>query len=210
MIDGISYSEDDWVCAGPGATACLKKIFGDGVAGYETEAILHLVSIQHEHWRRIGYTPRLAPDFHRIGVSPVDIEHALCEVEKYSRVAMKWIPTHRSQIKKSYSGKGRQPLAAFVLPTKWKNGKTGLEGRVTDEEMAAKQMATEDGVYEVSHIVCEGKRKGTLRLRWTNYPPRDDTDEPRIELVNTAPECLDDWDSFIQDIAKAVRVAVKL
>lgn len=123
MCPALNWSEDVWAAPGPGSHACLKKIFGPAVRSVESEAMLWLRSIQQEHWTRIGYTPSLPVPGAAPGVSVVDVEHALCEVEKYSRKAFPRIKSAKTEIKAMYrlgKGEGGAPLPVTAhMPHGW-------------------------------------------------------------------------------------------
>lgn len=85
MTPHLDLPQNDWAVDGPGSKSCLRKMFGPGVVGIESEAMEWLYRNQDVYWKRYGFDPpRLIPT--DTGVSLVDIEHALCEAEKYSRV----------------------------------------------------------------------------------------------------------------------------
>jgi hypothetical protein len=180
-------------------------------------AMRYLQSEQDSHWARIGYTPRLSPDCARTGVTLADIEHALCEVDKWSRGAMPWIKSSHSSPGNIYvPRRGERP--AMVLPPKLRGGKTGMEGRETDEEMIARRQPMEgvdEDEYEISHIVgyASGGRLSkdpVYRVRWTDYPFDEDTRKTRSSLLEEAPKIVEEWDHLQNDIQHYIKESLKL
>jgi hypothetical protein len=211
MIPGINFSEDEWASPGPGSARCLQHIFGPDVRGHEVAAMRYLVSVQDEHWKRIGYTPKLAPDFHRTGVSIVDMEHALCEVDKYSRAALPWIKTTQKgdlRAFKSDPSGDRPPIVAVHLPPKWQGGKTGLENIPSREDLEKLQALHDDDIYEVSHVVAASQTQ--YRIRWLNWPPEEDQWMSKAELKDTAPALAHDWEMMVSNFQYALDVASNL
>jgi hypothetical protein len=195
----INFCENQWASAGPGARKCLVAIFGPKVKDHELHAMRWLVENQQAHWDRLGYTPRVTPDFHRSGVSIVDMEHALCEVLKYNR------PLETGK----FVGNPK-PIQNVHLPSKWLKGATGLEGRETEEEIAARRPDKPfvDGEeYEVSHIVTQKNKQ--YRVRWLYYTPDTDTFMGVDELKESVPEVLEDWKAFVANNKKVINEVIR-
>ncbi|KZT21621.1 hypothetical protein NEOLEDRAFT_744437 [Neolentinus lepideus HHB14362 ss-1] len=187
MIPHYSFSEDEWAICGPGSAAGLRKIFGDDVKGIETAAMVYLRDTQNEHWERLDISepPSMHPG--KIGVSLVDLEHSLCECEKYSRVKHPSIKGKRTSIKATFCAK---PEALTVdLPARWASR---LSVNAHDAWMNVDES---DPEYEVSHIVKESNADdGTIEylVRWTGYGPEDDLWLEEDQLRGAA-EVLDAW-----------------
>jgi hypothetical protein len=126
MLPEINYDQNVWAPAGPGSMHGLLKMFGPGVRGIETEAMLYLLSIQDVHWRRLGvdinrpiHGPGLCPP--QIGLP--EIEHGLCEVDKYSRKRHPDIQLGGSRVPKTIKHQFKAELALQPvtqdLPLKW-------------------------------------------------------------------------------------------
>lgn len=123
MCPTLNWSEDEWAEPGPGAKSCLYKIFEPAVLRTaSTDAMLWLRDQQWAHWERIGYTPSLPMAGAPPGVTVVDIEHALCEVDKYSRKMFPKIVSmsNKREIKKVYSGVLEEPRSVTAhIPLGW-------------------------------------------------------------------------------------------
>ena len=52
----LPFDEMDYVVAGPGARDGIRKCFGPGSAGHETELIEYMAASQDEHFDRLGLT----------------------------------------------------------------------------------------------------------------------------------------------------------
>ncbi|KAG9123150.1 hypothetical protein FRC07_000180 [Ceratobasidium sp. 392] len=128
MLPEINYNQDAWAPVGPGSRNGLLKMFGSGVKGIETEAMLYLLSIQDEHWRRLNVdmnTPVHGPGLCPPKIGLPEIEHALCEVDKYSRERHPDIRLNGAKIPKSIkhpfdADRALQPVTRD-LPLKWQN-----------------------------------------------------------------------------------------
>ncbi|KAJ1308472.1 hypothetical protein OPQ81_004176 [Rhizoctonia solani] len=126
MLPEVNYDQDTWAPVGPGSLRGLLKMFGPGVKGIENEAMLYLLSIQDQHWQRLGvdmnrpvHGPGLCPP--KIGLP--EIEHALCEVDKYSRIRHPKINLAGSNVPKTIKHRFKEGLATQPvtcdLPLKW-------------------------------------------------------------------------------------------
>jgi len=104
---------------GPGSRRGLVRIFGSKVKAVETEAIQWLVETQFEHFKRLGIKeediPRLSPT-HPLGLTLVDMEHSLCEVDKYCRVKYSGSGGVKGSKVRVFKPTGR--LTAAVFPSK--------------------------------------------------------------------------------------------
>lgn len=130
MTPHVEWDMNSFVRAGPGSKAGLQKVFGPEVKGIECEAMEYLYRTQHEHFSRLGLdlngrVPRLSPG-HDPGVGLADIEHSLCELEKYSRVKFPG-KDGKKRIKKKFDPQGR--LEEPVWPIKLQRE---LEGRKSE------------------------------------------------------------------------------
>ncbi|EJF64224.1 hypothetical protein DICSQDRAFT_133894 [Dichomitus squalens LYAD-421 SS1] len=198
MTSHFNYSEDEWVALGPGSLECLRKMFGPDVRGHELDALRWLHQTQHEHFARLGTPPDRVPQLVRgraAGLSMVDMEHALCECEKYSRAAHPTIQGRRQRVGKRQFAPRPAPITAEV-PAHW------LDARSRRRTVYAEPPPVElDGlvVYEVSHIVAERKNSQAgdpaYLIRWVGWGPDDDTWERESTLADGAPDVLAEWTS---------------
>ncbi|QRV87490.1 hypothetical protein RhiJN_15508 [Ceratobasidium sp. AG-Ba] len=128
MLPEVNYNQDAWAPAGPGSRNGLLKMFGPGVRGIETEAMLYLLSIQDEHWRRLGVdmnTPVHGPGLCPPKIGLPEMEHALCEVDKYSRERHPEIRLNSGKVPKNIkhtfdADRATQPITRD-LPLKWQS-----------------------------------------------------------------------------------------
>lgn len=202
MLPHFRWSEDEWVALGPGSRACLEKMFGADMRDDRraAHALRYLRDAQWSWWGWAGVSahdvPRLAPGL-PAGLSLVDIEHALCECEKYSRAGLPGaaLPGGRTQVgKRRFRPRAADPGAE--LPAHW------LTPRAEPVAPVVGQAATgAPDEYEVEAIVAE--RGNSYCVRWAGWSIDDDTWEPRDNLAG-ARELVDEWNDRKQRILDAV------
>ncbi len=112
----ISFSEMEFVVAGPGAQDGIEKCFGPEARGIEPEVIRWMADHQDEQFDRLGLA------FRTLWGRPlqlIDIQNLFCEVDKYARVAHADIAgrSGRSRIKQSFTPAGHLPPPWF--PPRW-------------------------------------------------------------------------------------------
>lgn len=80
----FSYSENDFVVAGPGAKDGIKKCFSD-LGEYTEEDVIHMMADdQRNHFDRLGIQ---FPSLWGRPLHLIDCQNLFCEVDKYSRIA---------------------------------------------------------------------------------------------------------------------------
>jgi hypothetical protein len=114
--DLVSFDENDFVAAGPGARDGIRKCFGRDASGVESEIIRYVVEFQDVYFDRLGL------DFPGLFGRPlhlIDAQNLFCEVDKYARVRHPEIPgiSGRSRIKQRYSP--GPPVATPSFPRRW-------------------------------------------------------------------------------------------
>lgn len=114
--DLLSFDEDDFVVAGPGAKDGIRKCFGPEAAGHEESIIRYMVHSQEQHFDRLGLD--FAGLFGR-RLHLIDAQNVFCEVDKYARVRHPEVTgiSGRSRIKQRYTPAG--PLPRPVFPSRW-------------------------------------------------------------------------------------------
>ncbi|WP_286275194.1 nucleotide kinase domain-containing protein [Mycobacterium antarcticum] len=112
----LDFDEMEYVVAGPGARDGIRKCFGAGAHGIESEVIRYMADAQHEHFGHLGL------DFIGLGGRPlqlIDCQNLFCEVDKYARVAHPDVQglSGRSRIKQKFAPVMERVTAWF--PPKW-------------------------------------------------------------------------------------------
>jgi hypothetical protein len=136
----LDFDEMDFVVPGPGARDGLRKCFGSGAQGIESEVIRYMAATQAEHFARLdlkfcGLRGRL--------LQLVDCQNLFCEVDKYARVAHPDIKgvSGRQRIKQKFTAI-RQPLTAW-FPPKWGINDSG-SGRPYAQREGTEQLVSLD------------------------------------------------------------------
>lgn len=111
-----SFSEMDFVVAGPGARDGIRKCFGPPSAGIEEDIIRYVADRQGDYFEAFGL------HFDGLFGRPlqlVDCQNLFCEVDKYARVAHPEVAglSGRQRIKQRYRA-NTSPVTAW-FPPKW-------------------------------------------------------------------------------------------
>ncbi len=112
----VDFSENEFVIAGPGAKAGIRKCFSNSDAFSEAYIIQYMCEHQEEEFARL----RL--DFATLGgrkLQLIDCQNVFCETDKYSRVKFPDVADKngRTRIKQKYKMKP-EPIEYFY-PPKW-------------------------------------------------------------------------------------------
>lgn len=112
----VSFSEMEFVVAGPGALDGIRKCFGAGIAGIE-EAVIRYVADNQDR-----YFDALEIEFDGLfgrRLQLIDCQNLFCEVDKYARVVHPEVIgiSGRHRIKQRYRPRGDDLTAWF--PPKW-------------------------------------------------------------------------------------------
>ena len=113
---GLDFDEMDFVVAGPGARDGIRKCFGPGATGIESEVISYMAHHQDEHFARLGL--RFDGLYGR-PLQLIDCQNLFCEVDKYARVAHPTVAglSGRSRIKQKFTPV--QEAMTSWFPPKW-------------------------------------------------------------------------------------------
>lgn len=199
LLPHFNWDEDEWVGLGPGSRACLEKMFGKGIRGFEEAAIRYIRDQQFVWFKCFGFTDDQIPLLcleRGPGLTMVDIEHSLCECEKYTRTALPHLKGRRSSSGPPYTP-SRTPITNHI-PDKWRSPHL--------TETWTQPPAVDGGeLYEVSHIVRELPGQHTVRyhIRWLGWGLEHDSIVKEVDLKDSQ-EVLEVWGRAKQDIGIAV------
>ncbi|KAL1741464.1 hypothetical protein HDZ31DRAFT_84804 [Schizophyllum fasciatum] len=183
----FNFHADDYVVPGPGARAGLRRMFGaslDAAARADPaahmRALLWMARTQDEHFARLGLR------FARLEGRPLevpDIEHAVCELEKYARGGAN---------RKYKAPAGCPPaLPAPVLPKAWAH-----PARATPKVRAEwPNTSRESKGYFVDNVVGDKMEDGQMfvLVKWTGYAEHENTWEPASLMWHDAPNAMQEY-----------------
>jgi hypothetical protein len=114
--DFVSFDENDFVVAGPGAKDGIRKCFGREAVGIEEDVIRYMTDTQDEQFSRLELN---FPGLFGRRLHLIDAQNLFCEVDKYARVRHPEVAgiSGRSKIKQRYSPGGALPKPMF--PRRW-------------------------------------------------------------------------------------------
>ncbi|KAF8918326.1 hypothetical protein CPB85DRAFT_76613 [Mucidula mucida] len=179
-----THSSWDFVVLGPGARSCLYKMFGDRILDAEKKeadifqaALRKITRYLPEDLARLGFQFEGIDAEHR-AMELADVEHMLCETDKYARVVFPWMKgldkAHTLRLRERF---GRRSPPGCVFPKAWDVRRSLKDVRIRrwdplgdyvvdcirDHRQAA------DGSYE-------------FLVAWEDYPAEMDTWEPAGNL----------------------------
>jgi hypothetical protein len=204
----INFSESDFVVAGLGALSGLSKLFGESMAraiqavpGVQVDVMRWLQQTQDEHFKRLGL------EFSGLGSEKLpmqlcDIEHTLCEVDKYARLAHPNIRgLHgRTQLRGSTFQPSSTISTTVYLPKAWSHpDRQKVRIRPGGRFKIQKR-------YVISSIV--DRRKDEMgcveyKVHWCGYSDEHDTWEPENELRKDAPAAVE---TYLASIGKVLSI----
>ena len=192
----LNFSNLDFVIAGPGAVSGLHKMFGaqkmkDAKARMPTieDGIMRwLAEHQDDEFRRLGIEwPGLGPD--RLPMGLEDIEHLLCEVDKYSRMKHPQIKGKRTEMRRLFHPAEGVYSCKPILPKAWAHPiRKIVRIRPGGPPVVEKR-------YEIKRIGGHWRTGNGLEFKvyWRGYPDSDATWEPKSGLAADAPAALKEY-----------------
>ncbi|KAH0579855.1 hypothetical protein H2248_002682 [Termitomyces sp. 'cryptogamus'] len=191
----LNFSGMDFVIAGPGASSGLGKMFGqqklntikESHPDIEEELIRWLAMNQNAQFKRLGLEftglgPKCLP------MDLVDVEHTLCEVDKYARKAHPSVKGKRLEIRAVFNPT-TVTFPPIVLPKAWNSPQRKVV-RIWPGPRPTKSIR-----YVVSKITAhrQGKNEREFRVSWFGYSKEDDTWEPERHMIEDAPAAVKEY-----------------
>jgi len=186
----------DFVIAGPGASSGLGKMFGlrqmkiakESVPGIEEDLIRWMAENQGAQFERLGLEfSGLGPN--RLLMDVADIEHTLCEVDKYSRKAHPQFKGRRTEIRTLFNPSPGVYPPTIVLPKAWKHPAR----RVVRIWPGARPVKDPRYVVEGIKEHRDGVHGKEYKVSWLGYSAKDDTWEPEGHLLLEVPDMIREY-----------------
>lgn len=183
----INFNDNDFVIAGVGARKGIEKCFKGKTSGIEEGIIRWMCDNQEDMFGRLCLEPvQLEQGTGKPRrMTLVDVEHTLCEVQKYARIAT---GSNQSLGKKF---KPTSDLGKIIIPKAWANAKRrtirlakGPHERVPKRyvvESVIDKRVDDDG--DVQYLVD-----------WLGYSAKDRTWEPGVVLKQDAPVAVKEYE----------------
>ncbi|KAK1215356.1 hypothetical protein PQX77_022040 [Marasmius sp. AFHP31] len=126
----MKFGNMDFVVAGIGCVSGLRKMFGkERLAGAKAakrdiyiSIMRWMVDTQDEHFERLGLEFEglgMGKGRGRVRLELADIEHSICEVDKYARAIHPRIVNGRKTFRREYTHNPAKILPPVVLPKAW-------------------------------------------------------------------------------------------
>lgn len=191
----LNFSNMDFVVPGPGASSGLSKMFGhsmkgarEAVPGIEEAIIRWLAKHQNAHFKRLGL------EFSGLGpgclpMDLADIEHLLCEVDKYSRIAHPKLKGKRTELRGIFKPSPGIYPAKPTLPKAWSHlARKTVRIRPGGPPVVEKR-------YVVSRIGAhrDGEDGMEYKVFWYGYSDSEATWEFEVSLKADAPVAIEEY-----------------
>ena len=191
----LNFHQNDFVVSGPGSISGLHKLFGrswkasDSDLVFQQEVMRHLVATQDYHFNRLGLKfSGLGPK--KLPMDIADIEHTLCEVDKYCRVAHPELKGARRNITRLFHSDLKSPkVNPFCLPKACNHPARRIPRIRPEKELRHEKR------YEINYIKAHRDRAGVRQylVNWVGYPDADATWEFESSLTDEAPSAVQDY-----------------
>ena len=185
---------NDFVITGPGSISGLKKLFGSSMdkgshePGFAIEVMRYLANTQKQHFKRLGLAfSGLGPSKLPMDVS--DIEHTLCEVDKYCRVAHPQLKGKRTNITRSFEPSRLGSLPKPILPSAWSHPSRDTPRIRPDKHLVIDKRYTIKAIKEHK----TGPNGMLYLVYWEGYSAEDATWEPENLILADAPLALQEY-----------------
>lgn len=208
----LNFHRDDFVVSGPGSISGLRKLFGkswqasNSDLAFHQEVMRYLVNSQDYHFKRLGLNfSRLGP--RKLPMDIADIEHTLCEVDKYCRVAHPELKGARQHITRFFRSDAKSPNAGPArLPKAWNH-----PARRVSRVRAKKALRLEKR-YEINYIKAHRDEDGVRQylVYWAGYPDNEATWEFESSLMDEAPGAVQAYVNKIERTTNKKRVIIRL
>ncbi|KZV69570.1 hypothetical protein PENSPDRAFT_580710 [Peniophora sp. CONT] len=197
----------DWAVPGPGAKAGAALITGLNLGEKDCIQVFQWLQREGNHlFLKAGYResdiPAITPG--DPGLTAIDHEHSLCEFSKYVRIDAGDYGKGSSKYK--YTNPNPEPVTR-QLPQGWKSFAEACAQRdvsYTKPEPAFGDAEEEEAEWYISHIVTKKNNRGDAEpeylVRWTGYPPSEDTWQPESSLREDSYDVLEEYEAKLRNI----------
>lgn len=189
----LNFHRNDFVVSGPGSVSGLGKIFGKtwnatkNDMTFHQEVMRYFVDKQDYHFKRLNlHFSGLGPE--KLPMDIADVEHTLCEVDKYCRVAHPHIKGARQHLTRAFTPRTLSIPKFAALPKAWSHPAREVL-RIRETPLRHEKR------YEINYI-SDHRENGDERqyhVYWVGYPESDATWEFENNLLDEAPAAVEDY-----------------
>jgi len=190
----LNFHRDDFVVSGPGSISGLRKIFGkswncNNDLAFHQDVMRYFVDSQDYHFKRLGlHFSGLGPK--KLPMDIADVEHTLCEVDKYCRAAHPGFKGTRQNLTRRFHSHLKSPKSnPAYLPKAWNHSARRVPQIRPDKELHLEKR------YQINYIKAHRDEEGQRQflVYWVGYPDRDATWEFEHSLMDEAPSAVQDY-----------------
>ncbi|KAJ7058142.1 hypothetical protein C8F01DRAFT_308884 [Mycena amicta] len=194
----VNFSGNDFVMPGPGCSSGLEKMFGRSLKDakaedpdIESHILRWLVDNQTAQFNRLGleFSFLRSANGQELMLELPDLEHAVCEVDKYARIAHPRIKGKKTEMKARFSPTSESLLATPALPQAWSDPARRVsrirKGPIMVEKLFIVERIIQERIGEDNEV--------EYLVDWQGYGEEHRTWQPHRSLAEDVPTIVKEW-----------------